>query len=115
MRRMRVRGYNRRAKRKAIYFQLIAALMALFALLVMRNAPPEISQLPSLHHSSLRSVSNHGHRPHFDSDASQWSAPVSHFLPFPPVAESAHLAFSSQEFSSFQAKGFHYNRPPPVS
>jgi hypothetical protein len=93
----------------------ILAFAALFALLVVRIAVPDFPKPPSLHHSSISTVSDHGQRPHFDSERLQWSAPVTHFLPFPPAFESAHLIPTSQLWSALQTKGFHYNRPPPVS
>ena len=92
----------------------ILAFAALFALLVIRIAPPDFPRLPSLHHSSVNTVSSHDQRPHFDSEGMQWSAPIGHFLPFLPAAESAHLSPASQPWSAVQTKGFHYNRPPPA-
>lgn len=106
---------TRGGRHEAIWIQAFLAFTALFALLVARNVPPEFPKLPSLHYSSVIAVSNHGQRPHFDSDGSQWSAPVSVFLPFPPAAESTHLGVTPQLLSALQTKGFHYNRPPPVS
>jgi hypothetical protein len=101
--------------REAIWTQTFLALAALVALLVFRTAPPDFPNPPSLHHSSFNSVSSHDQRPRFDSGGLQWSAPVSHFLPFPPAAGSAHLTPVPQLWSALQSKGFHYNRPPPAS
>jgi hypothetical protein len=108
-------GHPRDHVRGVIWSQALFAFAALFALLVIRNIPPDFPNPPSLHHSSVTDVSNYGHRPHFDSDGLQWSAPVSHFLPIPPAAESAHLTPAPQLWSALQTKGFHYNRPPPAS
>jgi hypothetical protein len=112
---MSLNGHPRNCGRKAIWAQAFLAFAALFALLVIRNAPPHFPNPPSLHHSSFNSVSTHDQRPRFDSGGLQWSAPVSHFLPFPPAAESAHLTPIPQLWSVLQSKGFHYNRPPPAS
>ena len=95
--------------------RVILAFAALFALLVIRTAPPDFPKSSSLQHSSIKTVSSHDQRLHFDSEGLQWSAPVGHFLPFPPAAESAHLPPASQLWSALQTKGFHYNRPPPAS
>lgn len=93
----------------------ILVFAALVALLLIRTAAPDFPKPPSLHHSSVNAVSSHEQRPHFDSEGLQWSAPVGHFLPFPPAAESAHLTPAFQPWSALQTKGFHYNRPPPAS
>src|SRR5450755_749522 len=93
----------------------ILAFAALFALLVIRTAPSDFPKPSSLHHSSINTVSSHDQRPNFDSEGLQWSAPVGHFLPFPPAAESAHLTPAPQRWSALQTKGFRYNRPPPAS
>jgi hypothetical protein len=108
-------GHPRNRGREAISTQTFLAFAALFALLVIRTAPPDFPRLPSLHQSSVNTVSGHHERPRFDSDGLQWSAPVGHFLPFPPAADSAHLTPVPQLCSALQSKGFHYNRPPPAS
>jgi len=90
------------------------AMVALFALLVIRNASPHLPPLPSLHHSAHNVASNPAHRPHFDSERLQWSAPASIFLPFPLSAVATQLNATSQPYSKLQSKGFRYNRPPPV-
>jgi len=112
---MLLNQHPRRGKREAILNQAILAIAALVPLLVIRVAPPAFPQPLSLHHASVGEIANHSQRPHFDSDGSQWSAPVSHFLPFLPAAESAHLSSTSQLWSTVRTKGFHYNRPPPGS
>jgi hypothetical protein len=91
------------------------AFAALFALLAIRSAPPDFPKPTSIRHSLFSAVSSHSERPRFDASGLQWSAPVDHFLPFPPVAGSAHLAPFPQLWSALQSKGFHYNRPPPAS
>ena len=112
---MSPREHPRSNRREAIWFQAVVAFATLFALLAIRNAPPDFLKLPSLHHSSISVVSNHTQRPHFDFDGLEWSPPVSVFLPFPPTAEPAHLTSCAQRLSPFETKGFHYNRPPPIS
>ena len=106
------RPRNRRPE--AICTPAFLAFAALFALLAIRTAPPDFPRT-SLHHSSFNAVSSHDERPRFDSSGLQWSAPVGHFLPFPPAADYAHLTPSPQLWSALQSKGFHYNRPPPSS
>jgi len=91
------------------------ALAAVFAFLAIRNVPPKFPQRPSIHHSSINAVFNHGHRPHFDSDRPQWSSPAKAFFPFSPAAESQDLNSASQGLSALRTKGFRYNRPPPLT
>jgi hypothetical protein len=106
--------WHRRSKKRAISKQFAFGIAAIFALLVARDVPPVFHHL-SPDHFSVRAVSSHDQRPHFDFNGLQWSAPVSAFLPLPPVAISSHLSSSSQFLSNIRTKGFHYNRPPPVS
>lgn len=97
-----------------IDWRATVAIAALFAFLAIRNASPHFPRLPSLHHSAHNVPSNPGHRPHFDSERLQWSAPAGIFSPFPPVAISTQLIAFLQPPSKLQSKGFHYNRPPPA-
>ncbi len=92
----------------------ILAVLALFALLTARSVPPEFTAAPS-HRPAINNMSAHDHRPHFDANGPRWIAPASTLLPFPPVAVSAHLSHTSQLLSTLEIKGFHFNRPPPVS
>ena len=111
---MSLNGRTRSRAHEAICIQALLAVAALLALLVIRIAPPHFTS-QGLHHSSINAISSHDQRPHFDSDGSQWSAPVRHYLPFPPAAESTHLIPTSELCFALQTKGFHYNRPPPAS
>jgi len=108
-------GHPQNRRREAVWSQALLAFAAVFALLLIRTAPPDFPKLPSVHHTSINAVSSHDQRPRFDSDGLQWSAPVGHFLPLPPAAECAHLTPVTRLWSALQTKGFHYNRPPPVS
>lgn len=77
------------------------------------KCPPDFPEPLSLHRFLVSSISSHDQRPGFNAGGSGWSAPFSRFLPFPPVAVSAHLVATSQRWSALQTKGFRYNRPPP--
>jgi hypothetical protein len=107
-------GRSWNCRRKVILNQGTVALAALFAFLVIRNTPPHFLPQPSLHQSSIYSVFSHGHKPHFDSDRFQWSAPGKAFVPFPLAAESSYSSPASQVLSALQTEGFRYNRPPPT-
>ena len=93
----------------------MVASAALFAFLLIRNAPPHCPAQWSIHRSSIKAVFHQGHRPHFDSDRFDWSAPAKPFLPYLPGAESPYCNCVSRVASALQTEGIHYNRPPPIS
>jgi|SRR5579872_981272 hypothetical protein len=105
--------WHQRSKNRSISKRFTVGIVAVLALLAARNVPPVFHHLNS-HSCSIRAVSSHDQRPHFDFNGLQWSAPVRAFLPLPAVATASEVATSSQLFSSIQTKGFHYNRPPPA-
>jgi hypothetical protein len=84
------------------------------AVLVARNVPVHFPATASSH-SSLSAVSHHDQRPRFDHMGSQWSSPGEAFLFVPPAEHSSVLRLTSVIVPSFLVKGFHYNRPPPLS
>jgi hypothetical protein len=92
--------------------QLTFVTVAILALLAARNVPPVFHHI-NPDSFSVRAVASHDQRPHFDLNGFQWSAPVSASLLLPPMAIASHRASSPQLFSTLQAKGFRYNRPPP--
>jgi hypothetical protein len=106
--------HPRTGDRVSVWIHVVVVFAASFALLAARNSAPDFTISP-FHHAAINAFSSHDHRPHFDSNGSEWVTPVSSFLPFPPVAVSAHLSHVSQLSSTLEAKGPHYNRPPPVS
>lgn len=107
-----LKGHSRSNRRAAIH--ALAAFAVLSAFLIARNVPPRFPKAPA-HYSSISAVSGHHQRPHFDSDGSQWIAPVRSFQPFPPTAIATSLPSASQLFSTLETKGFHYDRPPPAA
>lgn len=109
-----LRNRHSRSLAAAIWFHSTIAIVALFALLVIRSASPHFLHLPSLHLSARNVALNPGHRPHFDSERLQWSAPVSVFFSYPPAAVSTSLTASLQVSFKLRTKGFRYNRPPPI-
>lgn len=94
-------------------------LVGLFAFLTARLAPPEFprtsSSTAAINADSNHGGSKHNQRPRFDNDGSQWIAPVRNFHPIPSARETTQLATSVEIYYKLQTKGFHYNRPPPVS
>jgi hypothetical protein len=99
---------------RTICIRAALASIALLAVLAARNVPPHFRSVSSVH-SAACADSQHDQRPRFDNSGSKWSAPVDSFRPVPPAAESADLAPASRLFSTLQTKGFHFNRPPPIS
>ena len=106
--------YFRRDSRRTLWIRAVLASAALFALLAARNVPPDFPSALSVD-STVTAASHHDHRPRFENSALRWSAPVATFLPVPPAAESAHSILTAQLSSTVQTKGFHFNRPPPIS
>jgi hypothetical protein len=90
------------------------AIAALFGLLAIRSASPHFPWLSSVHLSTRNVVLNQGHRPHFDSERIQWSAPARVFFFYAPAAVATKLSAFLEPSSKLQTKGFRYNRPPPV-
>jgi hypothetical protein len=94
-------------------------LFGLFVFLAARNVPPEFTRPCSLHAAIYADWNHHGskhdQRPRFDNDGPQWSAPVGSVLLVPPTGESTQFAVGAEALCTRQAKGFHYNRPPPAS
>ncbi len=97
-----------------IWIPTVLAAVVLFALLAARDVPPDFSKAPC-EHSTIGADSHPDQRPRFDDSGSKWKAPADTFQLLPPTAESAHLTPTPDLFSTFQTKGFHYNRPPPIS
>jgi hypothetical protein len=102
-------GVNSRA-----WARIVLACVALAAVLVARHIPPDFPAEPSIH-SAVNANSHHDQRPRFNNNGLQWSTPADVFLPAPPVAESADLASAAEPLPRLKTKGFHYNRPPPLS
>lgn len=87
--------------------------VALSAVLVARNVPPIFPAKSSIH-SAVNASAHHDQRPRF-AKGLQWSSPTDVFLLPPPITESARTALISEHVFALQTKGFHYNRPPPLS
>jgi hypothetical protein len=99
---------------RTVWIRAAVVSIALLAVLAARNVPPHFPGASRLH-SAASADSHHDQRPRFDNYGSNWSAPVDSFRPVPPTPESAHLVPTPRLFSTLQTKGFHFNRPPPIS
>lgn len=85
----------------------------LLALLAARSVPPQFASTTNPG-SSIHVVSSHDQRPRFSFDESRWSLPAGGLQPLQCAATSRQIAPNSPLFSSLQARGLHYNRPPPA-
>jgi hypothetical protein len=94
--------------------RIVLACAALAAVLVARHIPPTFPAESSIH-SAFSANSHHDQRPRFDDNGLRWCAPAEMFLPAPPLAASTDLASAAEPLPRLQTKGFHYNRPPPLS
>jgi hypothetical protein len=98
----------------AVWSRAVLVSVVFFAVLAARNVPPHFPKVAGTQ-SAISADSHHDQRPRFNTNSSKWSAPTDSFVPFPPAAESAHITPTPQLFSTLQTKGFHFNRPPPLS
>jgi hypothetical protein len=103
-----------RSSRGQIGVRALLASLALFSVLAARNVPPHFPRAPGAH-STVNADSHRDQRPRFDNSGLQRSAPAESFLSVPPAAESAHVTPVPQLSCTLQTKGFHFNRPPPIS
>src|SRR5579871_5312151 len=110
---MSVERHFRSGSNGQCWIRAFLACAALFAVLAARNAPPVFPTAPSIR-SAVGAALHHDQRPRFDTNL-KWTVPAAKFSLAPVIAESSHLAPSPRLFSPLQTKGFHFNRPPPIS
>jgi hypothetical protein len=98
---------NARVLRGCVLVVTIAALLAGYGTpRARRNATPGSASIHAARALSLR--------PYFDQNAGEWTVPVAAAAPAPPGAEPLAAVPAKQLFPSLEAKGPHYNRPPPA-
>jgi hypothetical protein len=85
---------------------------ALLALLLARGVPPQFAGPANL--ASIQALSSHDQRPRFNYDGPKWGLPAGSFQPLQHAASFRQIAPEYPSFSSLQATGLHYNRPPPA-
>jgi hypothetical protein len=100
--------------RGTVMIRAVLASVALVAIFAAREVATDFPRATDLA-SAISADAHHDQRPRFDNSGSQWSAPAAIFVPFPPSAESTPLTLAAQFPSTLQTKGFHFNRPPPIS
>jgi len=111
---MLLQRHFRSGSSRRIWVRTVLASVALLAVLTARNVASDFSKAPSVH-TTISAKSQPDPRSRFDDSGLKWKAPANRFELLPPSAESAHIAPMPQLFSGLQAKGFHFNRPPPIS
>lgn len=95
-----------------------AALICLVALtlLVARTSGPALAPASSSLHSLVQSQSPHAKRQCLDqTDGFQSNIPTQMFKMLPPLPSFSPLASADKPPLPLQPRGFHYNRPPPLS
>jgi hypothetical protein len=102
------------AQSRNLCARALVVCLALSAVLVARNVPPHFPAKASTH-STLNATSHHDQRPRFDHIGSQWSSPGEAFLFAPPAEHSPAFDLTAVVVPTFLVKGFHYNRPPPLT
>jgi hypothetical protein len=97
----------------AVWIATVPAVVMLSSLLVAQNVPLEFPSA-AVGQCSISAGLTHAQTQRFDSDGSQWTAPVGAFVILQP-AGSVRWNFTQQLLRSVQTKGFHFNRPPPTN
>ena len=101
-------------KRGLIGYECLLILTSVCALLTAQLARPHLGQFLTTH-SSFKCQNVHGKRQCFEQSGLDWVTPA-RILQLPPsVVTSPHLSFTEEFTALLQPKGFHYNRPPPLS
>lgn len=111
---MSLKRHFRRGIHGRIWIRTVLACVALLAVLAARNVAADFSQAPCVH-AVIGASPHHDQKPRFDDSNSEWCAPANGFQLLPPTAESIHVPLTPHLSSTVQTKGFHYNRPPPMS
>jgi len=94
--------------------RLVLALATLSSVLVARDRFPDFPHSASSQ-STVKLLAHHDERPRFDYHGPRWTAPSVCFLSLPPLKETLRVSPRYKLYSTLQATGFHYNRPPPLS
>jgi hypothetical protein len=100
------------SSRGLVSYHVLIMCIAALSLLSVRIAPPS---LPSISTGlAVNSQADHGHRPCFDHEDSQWATCPSTLPITPPPVFSPHPAPSRERSFEIVKDGWHYNRPPPI-
>jgi hypothetical protein len=97
-----------------VLIRAVLVSIVLLGILAARNVPSQFLDATGAHYT-ISADSHHDQRPRFDNNASHWSAPAANFALFLPTAKSADVKTTPKLFRTLQSKGFHFNRPPPIS
>jgi hypothetical protein len=97
-----------------VWVTALTALLVLSSLLVAQNVSLEFSRAPSIGQCLISAGATHPPSQRFDTDGLQWIAPVGAFVIL-TSAEGANWALTQPHLIAIQAKGFHFNRPPPTN
>jgi hypothetical protein len=99
----------------AKWIRAALAFIVLLGIGTARSIPSQFSDASEIH-SRIGAVAQHDQRPRFDDSALRWNAPAASFVLFSPTVKSVEVTPAEPDlFSTLQATGFHFNRPPPVT
>src|ERR1019366_2956695 len=94
-------------------FCVLIMCVAALSLVLVRIVPPSLPHIST--GLAVNSQADHGHRPCFDHEDSQWATTPSIALNTPPPVVSPHPTASVEPSVAVVTDGWHYNRPPPIS
>jgi hypothetical protein len=103
----------RKSSRGLVSYRVLIMCVAALSLLSVRIAPPSLPHVST--GLAVNSQADHGHRPCFDHEDSQWATTPSIALNAPPPVVSSHPTLSVEPSVAIVTDGWHYNRPPPIS
>ena len=103
----------RKSSRGLVSFRVLIMCVAALSLLLVRIVPPSLPHIST--GLAVNSQADHGHRPCFDNEDSQWVTTPSIALNTPPPVVSPHPTASVEPSVAVVTDGWHYNRPPPIS
>ena len=101
----------RKSSRGLVSFRVLMCVAAL-SLLLVRIVPPSLPNIST--GLAVNSQADHGHRPCFDHEDSQWATTATFALNTPPPVVSLHPIPSDEPSVAIVTDGWHYNRPPPI-
>ena len=104
---------SRKSSRGLVSYRVLIMCIAALSLLSVRIAPPTVSHVST--GLAVNSQAGHDHRLCFDHEDSPWATTPSTALNTPPLVVSLHPIPSDETSVAIVTKGWHYNRPPPIS
>ena len=92
----------------------VLVLLATLALVLPQGVLSAPLQAASLQ-STVKCLTSNAGLQYLDTDVATWGVPARIVQPSLASTTYPHLTSASEPLVPFQANGFHYNRPPPLT